>query len=540
MHAGRMFPEPSPGVNFSGLPAPPMSAGRRAAQRATGVALAVLVASLPLGVAWWVNGGALDGAPLLDDAYIYVAAARTLRETGRLAVSPHHETLAGLTSPLYAVLLAAGGMALAPGRLARATSLASSVAATLALLALLRAMGASRPAALLATLVLAGSGTLAMHALSGMETTLAVAVLLACCLAWMRAGPGWLSGGLAALLAALRPDGAMLAAALVVATMLQLAWQPPFSWRAESARLGRFLIPLALVALAQTGLFALYLGRPVANSISARILLYCWDGRFVGERLWIAVRDLWTLVGEAPITLPLVLLALIPESGGEGVLQQRRRRVVTALALVVAGYVGLFVLRGVPPDYQFWRYAMPLYAALVVLTGIGLSRAIRGVAQGSRWTRAVTVAMLLGLVLASVRGQGERLTMARDWVRTFRWINRGYQETLQHVGRLAAPGERIGVSDIGQALSVLHQPVVDLAGLTNPEIERYLVDAATGRCLAPERRDLSEIPAHLGLHYVVLGAPWWDGFLGTILPRGARPLEGSAAPARLFRVRGPG
>lgn len=491
-----------------------------------------------------VGGASWEHGPLFDDAYIYLAAARTLLETGRLAVSPTHETLAGLTSPAYALLLAGCGRVADLPSVAGWIGMAGALAAPLLCYALVRSIGSDKPGPVspaaqalpfVAALPLACSGEMAVHAVSGMETVLAVAMLLAGCLALVRWGVGWRSGAIAGLLVLSRPDGLVFPVAVATAAALDRVLPPAGVARRSRGELAAFLVAAGVPFFAQAMTFQHVLGGVTANSVQARILLYCWDATPLVERFGRAAGALAPLIFITPVVGLLAMVGAFVGLTGSAA-ATRAGFVARVLTLIAGGYLTAFALSGVPPEYHLWRYALPLHAAATALMGIGLHRVRTWWGHWSARRKTLAFCLLAVLAGASAYGETGRWQSNRTAIDTFRWLNDGYRRTLWNLALHATAADRVAVSDVGQALWYLRNPVIDLAGLTQPEIEDVVADRASRRCIPPSARDLSPIVRRLGVRYVVLGAPFWDPFLGTAIPSGAPAALWSVAPARAFRV----
>jgi hypothetical protein len=483
-----------------------------------------------VGGTYWLNGATFGGPLSFDDAYIYLAAARTLTETGRLAVSPYHQTLIGITAPVYALLLAGGGRIMDPELFARILGLGAGAGAIACCFVLLRAVGGNlRHSAVLAfvpTLLLASSAAMWAHALTGMETLLVVALVLLSCLVYLRLGPGWASGLVAALLAVLRPEGLLLSAALVAQEGAGILGRDRGS-RAGWASLGRFLCPTVVLIAAQALVFLACTGRLAASSIGARMLLYCWGTTGLAARLVAVGQSLVPLFHAAPFVGWLAVLGAMaafvrPLAG------PRAAAVVRALALLVVGYLAVFVHTGVDVSYQIGRYVMPLHASLVILSGVGLQQVARGGARRGRWAGVAAALGLALLLLPSLGAARDGWYALRPYHEMFLGVNAAYQETLAQLAAAVPAEARFAVTDVGQAAYRLPRQVFDLAGLVNPEMAAYFGTAA--RCVPPAERDLSDLPRRFAVDYIVIDAAYWNPFLGNLLAEGVVPVEGPPTP----------
>ena len=197
------------------------------------------------------------GAFPMDDTYIHFVYARNLAERGRLFFNFTHEAGVGTTSILWVLLLAAGlKLGISSAVLAKLLGVVSLVVVSLVLYVLLRGIWGPYPALLAAWLV-AISGNMLWFSLSGMETTIFLAIGMLALLAYR--GQRWmLLGAALGLLALIRPEGLALAAAVAAVDLV------------HRRRLSRGLIVSALLCFVIFAPWVVYLlwrtGSPVSTS----------------------------------------------------------------------------------------------------------------------------------------------------------------------------------------------------------------------------------------------------------------------------------
>jgi hypothetical protein len=206
----------------------------------------------------------LTGPHPIDDAYITFRYARNLAEGLGLVYNPG-EWVLGTTAPLWAILLGAGyrlGFSDLPWLATVLSGLCDAAAAALIVHIGLR-LGWRPLGAALVGLAWAFNPMSIAFACGGMETSLFVLAALASLTLAARGAHPTLIGGLVGMATLVRPEGALLAATVVVWTWLsrrQHAW------------------PMALAAatpMAITGavLFMRY-GSPLPNSVAAKQVAY--------------------------------------------------------------------------------------------------------------------------------------------------------------------------------------------------------------------------------------------------------------------------
>lgn len=408
----------------------------------------------------------------LDDAWIHQDFARTLAQHGVFAYAPDRSG-AGSTSPLWVLLLTPiyvlpGGAplwaviawadalgVLALWGLAWATS--ALVEHWLADVGEhVRALGAL--AAGLAVLV---EWHLTWAALSGMETIyfvlLSILLLLGLSRAWR---PSWL-GLLAALLTSTRPEGVVLALLVAAALALRSDVLPPKPqrWRAIPIYLGVYALGLVpLLAL---------------NEIAAGNLL---PSTFYAKGAYytLGTSELTRLVSYGLGVLgflgssPLVALGLPGTVYALWLARRDWRRGTQWLALAWAvALIGVYAIH-LPVVYQNGRYLMPV---LPVLLALGVAGSLRFVGAGNyRLLPGALLVLALAMALLSIaRGAG-------IYAANVRYINDYQVETALWLRANTVPAALVATHDIGAIGYFSDRQVVDLGGLTQPELVPLLGD----------------------------------------------------------------
>jgi hypothetical protein len=432
----------------------------------------------------------------LDDAWIHQDFARTLAQHGIFAYASGRSG-AGSTSPLWVLLLTPaqllpGGAPLwlviawadALGVLALfGLAWATSSLAELWLADVdtrLRSLGA-----LAAGIVVITEWHLTWAALSGMETMLfvflSVLLLLGVSRAWR---PVWL-GGLAALLTVVRPEGVVLAALVGVALVVQAdvrSQSAPPRWRAVWLYLGVYVLGL-LPLLAFNEVAS---GHLLPSTFYAKGVYYALGTSEFSRLAGYGLGVLGFLVSS-----PLVALGLPGTAYALWLTRRDWARGTQWLALIwVLALIGVYAIH-LPVVYQNGRYLMPVLPVLLALGVTGSLRFLSG--GGYRLLPVALTVLALGLGLLSVvRG-------AAIYTANIRYIN-GYQVETALWLRANTPSDAlVATHDIGAIGYFSGRQVIDLGGLTQPELVPLLGDQ--GALVAYLQR------AHVG--YVVMFPDWF-------------------------------
>lgn len=467
-----------------------------------GAALSALIAAL--GAALVLVVFVLPGIPVgesapvmpVDDAYIHFQYARQLATGQGYAYNTGQPPTSGATSLIYPYLLAAGyalgftGLTL--GRWATALGLGALAASAWLAGSLARRFGASDGVRLWVTALFALTGSMAWHAVSGMETLLVVlGVLLT--LDRFAAGRVIPLALAAALLAATRPEGSIMALTAGAA----FALRDLLAQRLSVQHL-TLLLPV-LVTGVQPLLNLLLTGSLSASGGQAKSLLSMVPfypdvvvGR-IAEQFGRAWLELVTGAGQFDVVYLPPLLGTTAIAGA--VIALRRRAHWLTLALIAAWIVGVFALIATL-DTAFWhfkRYQMPLLALAFPLVGAFVTalrpRALRFGLMALWLAAAVwTFASFAGHYAMNARSvAAQPLAMAR-------WIAAN-----------TAPDALIAVHDVGMIRYLGGRTTHDMVGLTTEgaaDYWRHGPGAVAERLIRARPDDVASYPDARGLDYI--------------------------------------
>jgi hypothetical protein len=417
----------------------------------------------------------------LDDAWIHQDFARTLAQDGRFAFAPNRSG-AGSTSPLWVLLLTPAQLvpnaplwwvllwadalgALALFGLAHATS-------ELAALWLQGVDGRWQSfGALVAGVGVIAEWHLTWAALSGMETILFILLSILLLLGFGRAWhPAWL-GILGALLTDTRPEGVLLVGLVAVALVLGTGSEQrrrdagQVSQHHRMRAVGLFLGTYALGVLPLLALNEVAAGHLLPSTFYAKGTFYALGTTELQRLAGYALGVLNFLVSSPVVALglpgALYLLWHSRQSWGHS---QRACWLATGWALALISSYAIHL----PVVYQNGRYLMPVLPVLLALGVVGTLRYLS--AASFRLLPLVLAVLALALGLISI-GRG-----ASIYAMNLRFIN-GYQvQTALWLRNHTQPGALVATHDIGAIGYFSQRPVIDLGGLTQPELVPLLSD----------------------------------------------------------------
>jgi arabinofuranosyltransferase len=329
------------------------------------------------------------GGDAVDDAYISFRYAQNLVAGHGLVFNPG-ERVEGYTNFLWTMILALFmRLGLEPSFVAIALGVAFSLG-TLWLLYLfwgvVRVGSPTIP--VVAAWCLALDGSVALWAVSGMETSMFAFLVLAALTAyfweWEKDRPGFLSGVLLALAAMTRPEGVLV---LVVVVMHQavarLAWRRQLFAPADVARAGIFLglyLPYFLWRY-------YYYGFLLPNTFYVKVTVHDTVDQYERGLQYIAT------FGRLHLGLTLPVFILIP------LLKRRLTFWFTALLAMVVSY-GAYVAY-VGGDWSVGRFFVPIMPAVYILASAGAVEAYESV-KGWLGRLAASNAILNGMRYVAV------------------------------------------------------------------------------------------------------------------------------------------
>jgi hypothetical protein len=403
---------------------------------------------------------------LNDDQYITLAYAKNLAAGKGFVFNGGTPTL-GTTAPLF-TLVTAGLTWLFTGAGAAHVGVyfsAACLAVTVWLLLLFRArlllgMGEAVLVALL--------WSTSRFANLGGEPTLFLMLLFVGILLAAARRPCW-AGVVTGLLFLTRGEGALFGALLAAYAVCEHTRARAEGWpRALALQLVRlaagFLLPVAAWSVYAWPRF----GGILPDTLTAKMA----QGRLPGVEhfpagLWRAMLDEWGGL-MTPWWPParVLIWALVFLGAAVALRRAPWRQFLAWVALYSAAYTALAI-----PAYAYW-YRIPVYWAWLALAGFGWAALwrLRPAGRSLRWGgRALALALLLVIAsgtlvteyLVSIKGAADPRAAA-------------YRDLASWLRAHAQPGDDVAAMDVGYLGYFTEQPILDLGGLTRPDVMRLL------------------------------------------------------------------
>lgn len=422
-----------------------------------GLLMSVLTASF----AYYTNEG--FGFPL-DDPWIHLQFAKNLHDYGSFSYFKNEIATSGSTAPLYTLILAAGFFVTNNEMvLSYALGVAFFLMGAIYMFRLSEKLfSGGISMAVVATLLFVLEPRLQWIALSGMETTLFVLLILACTYYYVSERPVAL-GICSGLLLWTRPEAVILFAALAADWMYHNFLLTPKKEQSGSPRwLGKAAI-IAFVLGAGYIAFNLVLsGTMLPNTYAAKLKYYS-----TGTTNY-PLEVLKYLSQNAQVVLaPFAAVGLI------AVLTDLVRRKKNPLLVPVLFSVGMFLAywMKLPYLYQNGRYMMPVLP-LVILLGLGgvamaLSLLKKTVVRNEHTVSQIRIVLSVVFIGSFAYGSWQNRVTYQDYckyisdrqVRTARWLHDNLPEDAV-----------IGTHDVGAIAFYSERKIVDMVGLISPEM----------------------------------------------------------------------
>lgn len=434
-----------------------------------------------------VYAGTDYGFPL-DDSWIHQTIARNFFALGGMYYAPGRPVAAS-TAPLWTWLMALGHLvgadpvAWAVGWGAAFVGLAGRQAVLL-----VRRLAPDFGWAGLAGLIVAGEGHIVWSGMSGMETAAAVWLTLVL-LSWAAedrapSGRGWAFFGAAAAVGTLlRPELALLAGLAGIARAADARQHS--GWRTLAGPVVAGLVWCLLVS--PVGVWNwLVAGTPLPSTLMAK---------YVGYGGGLSAGRLFPFLLAALLELLRGLLLLVAV-GLPFAAARFRRRAAGLLLLVWPSALLVALSQLVPVTFHHGRYLQPALPALLVAGLLGVEYVLRraGLKIVYRWFPGI---MVFATVLFNLTG-------ARNYGLEVRWINDEHLGIARWVRTETPPGAIIATHDVGALGYFGGRPLVDTAGLLNPELIPYVRDPE--RLVAELRRR--------NVDYLIFFPTWYPSLVG--------------------------
>lgn len=460
----------------------------------------------------------------MDDSYIHFVYAQNLSEHGRLFFNDPAEKGVGSSSLLWVLALGAANRAgLSLHWAAKLLGILSLAGLGVGLFQLLRPLLPPWPS-LAGALLVVLSGHMIWFALSGMETTLFLALGVAALLCYREERWAWL-GVVLGLLAITRVDGAMLALVIGVFDI----------WRRKAITRGLLVAAAAMLLISGPWIVYLWLrtgyllptsgmGRHFSNLAAIQIATERVDSlawlsnvpALAYPLLWIGYAVEFILGGFA---LPAPYLEINPGLGSFNYKLSVWAVLGMAAVVLPLTWLGLRRLAGYIRT-QGWekdtsRLPWISFLAWMFLHNFAYMLYLPVIGAASRYASLNHIALWLGLWLGLCFVPGSRLKyglaagLAVIALANMLYWNRVYDANLDHMlnVRIAAgnylrdeipEGNLCAAFDVGALRYYSRRPLVDLGGLVDPDLIQWFLEGRMDQYLSENHVKCLAVPGRPG------------------------------------------
>jgi hypothetical protein len=409
----------------------------------------------------------------LDDSWIHLQFARNLHDYGAFSYYKNEMVTAGSTSPFYTILLAFGFFITSNEMiLSYVLGIVSLAFAAFMMYKLATVLFNSNIVfALAAALLLIIEPRLQWFAISGMETTLFIALLLAAIYFFYKKRPVPL-GISSGLLLWTRPEAIILFGVIVIVVLYEayLVKNPShkknqgifikadFVWIKQSMIYGAIVILIYAI-------FNLYLsGSFLPNTYAAKLKYYAGS-----NSNFLAATFHFLTDGHFLIPAILVMLSVLR------IIWYLLNRKSSLMVIPLLWSLLLFIAyqKYLPMLYQNGRYLVPILPCFLLLTLDGLGMVLNFL---KRWFRplvkfnvSITVSILIVLIFA-VYFCTATIRQTATYTETCRYITDRQVQTAYWIRDYLPPDAVVATHDIGAIAFYSGRRVVDMVGLVSPEM----------------------------------------------------------------------
>ncbi len=435
----------------------------------------IIFLSLLIGIYYIISQHSKNGyfSFPLDDPWIHLTFAKNLVEYGAFSYFKNEMITSGSTSPLYTFLAALLFLLIKNEFiLSYIIGIVSFGLLTFLSFYLMKKETNSSYIALIVALIIAFQPKLGLISVSGMETTLFIALLIGT-VVFYRNEKFFLAGILSGLALWARPEGLILIVVLIFDLILQKVYfKTKFSEIFFSQKFYfKFLIPLIVIS---TGYFAFNYflsGTILPNTYSAKIAYYYGSDRsnflkrdvlqFFSSKEFIIVAFVFL------ISILKILYDLIKKEYNNNLLY-----LVFSFVFILAYYIQL------PFAHRFGRYLMPVIPFYLFISFGGFQKILSFLHSKSKsdlgslfnmiYIGIATITLLLSL--NEIPKNVDEIVFTGKYhydrhIKVAEWLKENTKES-----------DVIATHDIGALAFYSNRKIVDMVGLINPEIIEYLKD----------------------------------------------------------------
>ncbi|CAN5388418.1 hypothetical protein BH10BAC5_BH10BAC5_10830 [soil metagenome] len=436
----------------------------------------------------------------LDDPWIHLTFAKNLAQYHSFSYYKNEISTAGSTSPLYTIMLGIGFLVTNNEMMLSYVLGILFFCVTIYFFYRLSLLEFSKEYlfAIIAGLFLASDKWLNFVSVSGMETTLFIALLIAACFFYKKRQAIPL-GIVLGLIMWTRPDGIAFFAAIVIDYLYNL-------FLSKSDKKIILLEKKELYKIAGIfGVFtALYFimnlslsGSLLPNTYNAKLTYYSPEFRSRGDFLKNEVWGYFTS-GSYGIMMAGFIISVIALAYNL-FRKKADKNLLYILFVLILVFIYWFKL---PYAHRFGRYLMPVIPFLILVSVSGFREAAQILANYLKSSRIANGINFVILALILITGFGNYKDNKTEYTEACKWINDRQVVTARWLKDNTSESDIIGTHDVGAIAFYSGRKIVDVAGLVTPELIKKLNDPAYST-------EMTEYMKKAGVTYLAFLREWY-------------------------------
>lgn len=412
----------------------------------------------------------------LDDPWIHLTFAKNLAQYHSFSYYKNEISTAGSTSPFYTIILAAGFLVTNNEMILSYTLGILFFCLTIFAFYSLAKLDFSKEYifALIACLLLAIDKWMNFVAVSGMETTLFIGLLIAACYYYKKRNAIGL-GIILGLIMWTRPDGIAFFAALIL----------DYLYKSYLSKTDKRIVLFEKKELYKiAGIFGVFVmfyflmnlslsGSLLPNTYNAKLTYYSPEFRSRTDFLKFEVWQYFTtgaygiMMAGFIISFVILVINLFKKRDDKNLLY-----ILFVLILIFIYWYKL------PYAHRFGRYLMPVIPFLILTSVSGFRAAAQIIAdflKSKQFANGINFAILALVVVYSYLNYSDNKT---EYTEACKWINDRQVVTAKWLKDNIKETDVIGTHDVGAIAFYSGRKIVDVAGLVTPELIKKLNDPA--------------------------------------------------------------
>ncbi len=443
-----------------------------------------------------------------DDAYILMSSAKTLNIHNKLSVSVFHESLFGITSPLYVVVLY---LIYEPNieiyeNIIRMMNTCFGMGRVVLLFFVLLKFHENQLykyiSAIGGSILFSFHGQSSFLTSTGMETNLYVFIFLLTIMLYVYKYKIIYLPFFSIVLLFIRPDTLLI---LPIYSALFFVFQ---KYPQRELKIYYLIIILGIFVYAL--LFFKFTGHLIPNTGRAKYNYFLYSCMSLLERSQIFFEGYFHYIKTMRGLFFLSIIGLKMNKHNREVL------FIFSLFIILHSISSLLLMPDGSTAYQ-GRYFILVFIGLVFFASSGLIN-ICIILSNLKFKNSLIIGSLVIIILFVMYNMiNEKKRLKNVHREASLHHERLYKQAL-YIKSITDENDIISSTDLGIITYASERKIIDLVGLGNPEVGNLYIDES-GKCIPNEKRDLTNIFQRFGLQYLLVAQPWDKSFMGNYIEK---------------------